>query len=163
MVRYIRQKDYTSCGPVALINILKWMGCDVTYDSYIGMARALCKHEPGADGGTEGKGMESALKKLGIKFTKRKNPSLKQLDAHLDKGGSIVLDYCVPHTTKISPIPLDKGDYHYILCVGRTGKTYTVVNDGTKRTVGYRSRHMMQVMLEWDGDDHYALLIKPEE
>jgi len=159
MPRYVRQRDFTSCGPVALINILKWLGCDITYNGYIDIARLLCKHEPGVDGGTEDKDMGRALKKLKIKFFKRKNPSLAQLDRHLDKGGIVLLDYCVPYSSKAGKIHFEKGEGHFILCIHRSPKTYTVVNDGTKRTVGRRSRQTMQIMLEWDDDDHYGWFI----
>jgi len=160
MPRYIRQKDFTSCGPVALINILKWFGCNVSYKDYIEIARGLCDHISGSDGGTEDKGMARALKAHKISFKKIKNPTLVQLDKHLDSGGIILLDYAVPCMSKLSPIPFEVGDWHFTLCIGRTNKTYIMVNDATKNTVGKRSRQTIQIMLKWDGNDHFAWMIK---
>lgn len=160
MPKYIRQKDHTSCGPVALINVLKWMDYNVSYDNYIHIARALCKHRAGKDGGTTDTNMAAAFRYHEISYKKVKNPTIKQIDAHLDNDGIILLDYAIPKVFN-GYIEFDVGDWHYILCIGRTDKMYTVVNDATKRTVGRRRKSTFELMLKWDGNDHYAWMIKP--
>jgi len=155
MVRYVKQKDYTSCGPVALINIMKWLGCNTTYDNFIDTARILCCHEPGVDGGTHIWDMEKALKKLGIKKKRKKNPTLEDIDKHLDSGGIVLLEYYAPYKNQL----LDIGDGHFCLCIGRTKKMYILVNDGTKKTVGKRSKMSMKIVLYGGEDNRYAWFI----
>lgn len=155
MVRYVKQRDYTSCGPVALINILKWANCNVTYKSFIEDARILCNHEPGPDGGTHIWDMEHALKRIGIRKKRRKNPTLEEIDKHIDSGGIVLIEYYAPYKNKF----LDKGEGHFSLCIGRTDKTYILVNDGTKNTVGKRNRMTMKIMLYGGKDNRYAWFI----
>jgi len=155
--RYVRQRDNTSCGPVALINILKWQGLDVCYDEYIHFMRHLCDHTPGADGGTTEIGMRRALKSLGIKFKVYRMNKLYKMDKHLDAGNIALLDYPVPYYCKGGKIDFCKGDLHFALCIGRTPKTYTMVNDGTRNTVGHRLRSTMEKMFR-ESDTHVWLI-----
>lgn len=155
MVRYVRQKDYTSCGPIALINILKWIGVNVTYNNFIEMARGLCGHEPGHEGGTRDHGMMIAFRKLRISYSRRKNPTLAQIDFHLDSGDIILLDY----TMGMNKRRVSSLEKHFVLIIERTPKMYTVVNGETKNTVGRQRRSTLEKMLSWDKDDHYAWFI----
>jgi len=160
MPKYVRQRDHTSCGPVAIINILKWLGFNVTYGEYIDVLRAMCRCEPGPRGGTESADMARALRRLKIKYKKYKMPSIKQVDQHLDNGGIILLDYQIPYSTKAGKLIFDKGEWHFALCIGRTSKTYVVVNDGTKHTVGRRSRKTMKALFKNADDPNYGWFIK---
>ena len=159
MVRYIKQRDHTSCGPVAVINILKWLGYKVSYDSFIHSARYLCGHEPGPEGGTNITGVEKALKHLGVKKRRVKNPSLDDIDRHIDSGGIVLLEYVAPYKNEF----LNKGEGHFSICIGRTAKTYILVNDGTKNTIGRRSRMSMKIILFGGDENRYAWMIsKPK-
>jgi len=143
MIRYVKQRDETSCGPVAIINIFKWMGCKVSYD-FIQVTRDLCEHEPGQYGGTTNLNQERALRLVGIKKKRRIKPSIKEIDSHLDSGGIVLLGYHVPYA-----VPgYKRNEGHFALCIGRTQRSYTMVNDGTKYTVGKRSRPVMKRILQ---------------
>lgn len=141
MVRYVKQRDETSCGPVAIINVLKWMGYKVSYD-FIHTARYLCNWEDtwSADPGATDLDVERALKKLDIKKKRRIKPTLKEIDKHIDSGGIILLGYY--NVYSLPGFKLHEG--HYSLCIGRTKKTYIMVNDLPDTTVGKRHRSAMQ-------------------
>ena len=147
--RYVKQRDTSSCGPDAIVNILKWLECKVTYD-YVKFTRLLCNWEPadptGEGGGCTNQDLERALKKLSINKKRKIKPSLKEIDAHIDSGGIVLLSYCVPYSRP----GFFKEEGHFALCVGRTQRSYWMVNDGHKTTVGRRSRGMMKVITQND-------------
>ena len=100
-IRFCKQRDQYSCGAVAVLNVLKWAGCKVTY-SNLPALRKLCKcNQPN---GTKKQDLESALKALGIRFKRYTRPTLKMMDTHLDGGGIVLLNYC-----------FDEGFGHYAL------------------------------------------------
>lgn len=156
-IRYIRQRDRDSCGPVAVLNILKWLGCQISYKEYISTVKYLCLHESGVDGGTYTEGMRNALKCLNIKHVRKKFKSLNQIDNHLDKGGVVLFDYQVSCRLKSGVI---KEEWHYSLCIGKTKKSYIIVNDGTKQTIGKRLRKTVDRMLDKNNSDSAVWLIK---
>jgi hypothetical protein len=136
-IKYIKQKDNTSCGPVAIINILKWLGCNVGYD-YIDMARALCKWRGGTDGGTGD--IKNALRALKIKAIHRKHFTLKKLDKHINNNGIAILEYIIPGYS------IYKG-WHYSLCVDKYKDTYVIVNDGREKTISYYRKSTVSKMM----------------
>jgi len=120
------------------------MDCKISYNEFIHVARFMCKHEPGIYGGTTNLGQEQALSKLGIKKKRRIKPSIKEIDRHLDNGGAVLLGYHIPFA-----VPgFRKSEGHFALCIGRTQRSYIMVNDGTKYTVGKRSRYVMKRILQ---------------
>jgi len=159
MVRYVKQKDDTSCGPIALINTLKWLGYKVSYD-FIHVARYLCKwdgknSEDGA--GTTDKNLDSALKYFKIKKKRKVQPKLKEIDDHLDSGGAVIISYY--NTYSMPGFKIDLG--HYALCIGRTSQTYMMVNDICKKAKNKRYKDTMKAILrnEVDGDKCSVWLI----
>lgn len=133
-IRYIKQRDDTSCGPVAIINVLKWLGCKVTY-KYLDMARFLCKWYDGSTGesGTTDRGLRHALNILKIHAIHKSSKSLKILDRHIEKGGIAIVEYVIPGCS------IEKG-WHFALCVGKENDSYIIVNDGKDRTLSYYKR-----------------------
>jgi hypothetical protein len=130
MPRYIKQRDATSCGPVALINVLKWMGMSVSY-SFIDIARHMCNWD--RENGTYRSGMFSALQKFQINFYPVYNPTTSQIDEHIDNKGIVVID--------------DRE--HYSLCIGHTKHFYRVVNDGQySKTIKLKSKLRLQRVID---------------
>jgi len=138
-IRYIKQRDETSCGPIAIINILKWLGCNITY-KYLDTARTLCGWESGntAASGTTDRGLRFALNTLKIYAIHRNSPNLKLLDNHLNKGGAAIVEYIIPRCS------IEKG-WHFALCVGKENSSYIIVNDGYS-TVSYYKRSTISKM-----------------
>ena len=46
MIRYIKQRDKYSCGPVAIMNVLKWAGAEFSYQGKIKLFQQLCFCKP---------------------------------------------------------------------------------------------------------------------
>ena len=145
MIRYIKQKDNTSCGPVALMNVLKWLGHKVSYD-WIHIARHICKWEDrhsDSGGGTSDLDLEKALKYFDIKKKRKIQPCLNDIDKHIDSGGIVLLSYFNPYSMP----EFKKNSGHFALCIGRTSRTYMMVNDRTNKTKNRRYRNVMKTML----------------
>ncbi|MFA5024169.1 MAG: C39 family peptidase [Patescibacteria group bacterium] len=134
-IRYIRQRDEYSCGPVAIVNALKFIGINATHDSvcYVSMLCNCCRET-----GTEPEDIERAFKALEVKFKRKIFPTLKEIDDHIDNGGALLLDYFW------SP-----EDGHYTLCIGRTPKYYVFVNDEDDKTIARRKRNTLRNTMKW--------------
>jgi len=133
-VRWVRQRDLYRCGPIAVLNILKWMGGPWTH-KMLPAVQILCKCD--ADVGTSRQNIERAMKALGIIKKRRVFPKLKEIDKHLDNGGVILLEYF-----------WDKFYGHYALCIGRTEKHYLIVNDSYEKTVTKWKRNELRIIIK---------------
>lgn len=134
-VRWVRQRDHYSCGPVAVLNILKWMGHPWTY-KMLPALQVVCKCD--VDVGTGRQNIERAMAKLGINKKRKVFPKLRDIDAHLDSGGIILLEYF-----------WTEFDGHYALCIGRTKKHYIMVNDSSKKTITKWNRNDLRGIIKW--------------
>jgi len=124
-MRYIKQKDTYSCGPVALINALKWAGFKYTYKDLKRFQR-LCKCT--YPNGCSWNDFTSAIRSMSkLMTTTRKNwPGILDINNHLREGGIIVLSYRLD--------PLDNSHYLLIVDYDPAKKEYTVVNkDGGEK------------------------------
>jgi hypothetical protein len=134
MVRYARQRDRYSCGPIVLLNALKWAGYQASVREYKKclMERTSCDRS-----GTWGGGIDWGLRHTSELAVKKvfHIPTLKELDKEIDKGRALIIRY------------LDGKGGHYVLCIGRTNKYYTLVNDTLNKTVTRCSRKMMAKVL----------------
>ncbi len=112
MTRFIKQKDGFRCGPVAIINALKWHGEPATYKDIKVVSKILkCKRS-----GTHTDNVDRVVKKL---FNvSRDKPLLKDLNSHLDNEGAILIQFRWPNT-KTS---------HYTLITKRKGQCYHFIN-----------------------------------
>lgn len=142
-ISYIKQRDKSSCGPIAIINILKWMGLPVTYN-FIDIARHFCDWDPRY--GVYKNGLINALNKFNIDFMIVDSPSIKSMDNHLDMEGIIIFDYYFSETA------------HYTLCVGHTKNFYKMVNDGLGNTIKLRSKKSIEKIIKsTKGTDESAI------
>lgn len=151
MVRYVKQRDASSCGPVAIINIFKWMNCPITYD-FIHVARQLCNWNNARDecGGTTDYNIEKAMRVLRIKKKRKISPTIEEINKHLDNGGAILIGYWFPVKENNT---LVKNEGHYTLCIGRTKKQYIMVNDNNK-TIARKKAQTIEKMLKYRANDH---------
>lgn len=125
-VRYCKQYDDWSCGPIAVLNILKWAGYPHTTKHLPHLKRKL-KHITGE--GTYVYMMTEVLRSYKrIKISPRVfRPSLRQICSRLDRGEIVLLTTAIMKGGKI-----DHG--HYCLCVGKSPNDtfFTIVNDDDK-------------------------------
>jgi hypothetical protein len=89
-VRFVNQRDDFSCGTIALLNALKWLGKDVTYRKDFNRIKCLCKT---TTKGTFISDIYSALRALQItsKYRDSDEYSPSELLLHLYEGGSLIL------------------------------------------------------------------------
>jgi ABC-type bacteriocin/lantibiotic exporter with double-glycine peptidase domain len=132
-VRYIKQPTKTTCGPTAIINVLKWAGYDLTVKDINKIGNWVkCGYYCT---GTEPAEMHNLLQRLeGIKITKSVNlPTIEEMNKHLDAGGVVLMRY------------LHKQGGHYNVYVGRKKNWYQVVND-FRHGPALRRRHKRTVL-----------------
>lgn len=159
MIRYIKQNDQSSCGPIAIINTLKWLGHNATYQ-FIHIIRQLCNWKDARfidGGGTTDADFEIALEYFKIKRKKIIAPNIDIIDYHLDLGGAVIISYFNPF--KVSDFEKNSG--HFTLCIGRTRYTYIMVNDKPGKTMTRRTKNTMKKMLSnvVDGEECCVWLI----
>lgn len=123
MPRYISQRRKTSCGPVAIMNAVKWAGYSLSREEYFAHYAKLCKYKVGSKG-TCDLNLETAIRETPeielMAFID--NPKLRDLDYCLDKGCSAIVAYF--H---------EKGG-HYIFMPKRTPRFYYAVNATMKES-----------------------------
>jgi len=122
MPNYVKQHDNYSCGPVAIINLCKWAGKNVSYKNDFAKITKMCKCK--SPNGTFPENFNKCLRKCLKKCTKIQEvikPSMKQINKHLLCNQALVLRY------EVKPL-----HNHFILIVPSNGKTFTCINDGDK-------------------------------
>lgn len=89
-IRYVKQRDDYNCGPIAIVNVLKWAGLPLTYGS-MHIFNQLMKTS--LRRGTRRSEISSVLKlfKEVISFRHKKEPTLDDIRNHLDKGGIAIV------------------------------------------------------------------------
>jgi hypothetical protein len=100
MPRYIHQKTKSDCGPVAVLNILKWLGWSVSYKSHIRLLKEECKYSDGKDGqeytGVHWWDLKSALQNISdghFSVRKYQVKDFNVLRKHVATGGAFILGY----------------------------------------------------------------------
>jgi len=88
-IRYIGQRDEFSCGPLAILNILKWTGYDVTSE-YLSDLKKYCKTDVG---GTDTRIISNVLKRYSkFEFNCVSFIKIQDLHDHIKKGGSAIVE-----------------------------------------------------------------------
>lgn len=93
MTRYCRQRDKFRCGPIALLNTMKWVGLpNVTYQDVFRISK-MCGCTP--PWGTEPSKLTTAARQLfGTECVIRSGRvTYRQLKEHLSGGGVAILCY----------------------------------------------------------------------
>jgi len=126
MVRYLKQRDGYSCGPVAVLNAMKWAGFEVTGENLkVFRWIALCTSPHGC----WPRHLHNLIK---LQFERKASamkgkPTMKYMDKWLDQGNSIIMRYFWHDKER------NKRVGHYIFIPDRTEKYYKVCNDGRNR------------------------------
>ena len=90
MIRYLAQPTNSSiCGPVAIINLLKFFNFHVTKKS-LTFIKYKCNYTNG--NGTDESSLSKAIKEFKfLKFFIRKSQKIKLINKHLSKGAAILM------------------------------------------------------------------------
>lgn len=88
-IRYIGQRDQYSCGPLAILNILKWAGYDIT-SKYLPNLRRYCKTD---ENGTDTKNISKVLERYSkLKVECVPFITIKNLHNHIENGGAAIIE-----------------------------------------------------------------------
>ena len=148
-MRYIKQQEKTTCGPIVILNALKWAGCKVTLKKDKPRIKKLTRWTPKRyyDGfrGCTPYGISCALRKikeLEIAHIVHgyKNDILRKLDSHLKRGEIAIIRYYWKEENKVCG--------HYVLCIVGTSKTYKLVNYSVKDSVSRVHRKTLRDLLK---------------
>ncbi len=126
MIRYTKQRDKFSCGPVAIMNAVKWTGSECTYAKRIGLFQDLCLCK--LSGGTWHRNFDQALRRIaeahgGFDVLRVHRPKLSRIEEHLRGGGIIILNYLWRRKSGASR------HFSILENVSDSGKTFRVIND----------------------------------
>jgi hypothetical protein len=160
MPRYIRQRDNYSCGPVALLNALKWAGATKgTSYATLPSWRDICgttRHN-----GTTFTDLFRAARTLPRIGARKARPKVKLADinAHLRHGGAVIL----------GSFSESMNGFHWFLVTGRIDQageaSYRVVNFDrrvTQRLVSAKMiRKSMRLAAQWSGYPRALFLRAP--
>ncbi len=129
-VRYVKQRDHYSCGPVAIMNVLKWVGVRFNYQERIKVLQEACDCVPTR--GTRHAAFDRALRHVvgllpvDVRVRRVHRPKLSQIEEHLLSGGIVVLNY----RWKTDEEGFSR---HFVLLtkVSGNGKYFLTANDST--------------------------------
>ena len=148
-MRYIKQQEKTTCGPIVILNALKWAGCKVTSKKDKSRIKKLTRwtHKRYYDGfrGCTPYGISRALGEINeLEVTHMvhgyKSHILRILDSHLKRGEAAIIRYYWKEKNRVCG--------HYALCIAGTSKTYKLVNDSMKTTISIRHRETLRDLLK---------------
>jgi len=97
MPRYTKQRDTFRCGPIAILNSIKWTGIEAPYSQFVPIISRLSRCEPPE--GTSHGFFDQALRIVGQKCPKPfqvrriNQPYLFQIEDHLRADGAVILNY----------------------------------------------------------------------
>lgn len=115
-MRYVNiQPHKSSCGPVAIINALKWLGCSTSY------RKMLPFFNWNTEEGMHFDEMTQDLRKLGLRFKVVDYPTIKDMERELDKGRALVYAYYWFEKFERSG--------HYVFVDRHTPKMFSVKNN----------------------------------
>ena len=128
MIRYLRQRDNYNCGPVAIINALKFFGERATQKDISRIAKIVnCK----SPHGTSPKNMNKGINKI-FKCEKMEDPTMRDIDQILLNGNPVILNYLIQ----------ENGERwgHYIFIPRRETDGFIIINENKNRTVDLVNR-----------------------
>jgi hypothetical protein len=123
-----KQRHKTSCGPVAMLNALKWKGYDDNYDDIMRFSKRHLRFKH--------KGMlyytvERGLKKLGVKHKLIYKITLPRIVRELNKGRAVILRY---HWSR--------NHAHYVFIDGHTKHFIKAWNTGEGKTTRFSKKRL---------------------
>ena len=158
MTRWLGQRDGFRCGPIALVNVMKWAnikqfeGHDVNEKLARGYLSVRCRTDRD---GTWNKYIRSILKKLpGIRIAAEiKQPSLRVIKQCIDMGGIAMISglwYCHQEKEYV---------WHYSIVADYIGKGqyYILINGIKGQTQAITKRHKLYKALKEEGSSAYLI------
>lgn len=142
-MRYLKQRDEFRCGPIAIINAMKWLKMKASAHSYL---KQICEECNTDREGTAPVRFGKILPKY-IRAHYVEEPVLIALDNYLNMGRAFILGYSYARDDGVI-------EEHYTLCIGKDSEGYIMVNDvhtGSGKiietTVSRKSRNQLKEMV----------------
>lgn len=131
--RYFKQRDFFRCGPVAILNALKWAGVPVTVKHDLPRICRMSKCDS-VWGGAVHNDMNSTLRRAGRGHFKVRlvcRPKLHEIEFHLWDGGALIVNFHYERVTK----DWFESSRHYVLLsdMNLSGERFGMVNYGCGR------------------------------
>lgn len=132
MIRYVKQQNKYSCGPIAIINAIKWSGHKFAMKANLRLViRASgCEKILGC---RRSRCFDHALRVFGDKKFKVKLkicPSIRFIENHLRQPGTAI----IVNISRFDNHKVLQGHYILITKVSRSGKSFIVINYFTGET-----------------------------
>lgn len=135
MPRYTRQRTRSDCGPVAILNILKWAGFRASYDDHIELIKEAARYKHSENyTGCKFHNLLKAINELSRGKLKAKKYKITDLDVlidHIRRGNAFILRHGVTppeiedcifyHYTTV--VPGENGKFAWINTGGSEGET----------------------------------------
>lgn len=119
-VRFLRQRDEYSCGPIAVLNALKWAGLSLTYKQNFKEIKELCKTTK--SWGTTPSNITNVLSQYieYICFEVKELITLKDIEKHIKHGGALILEYWFKDDLEF--------DGHYVFILEKDEDSFIIAN-----------------------------------
>lgn len=160
-MRYVKQKDKYACGPIAVLNALKWAGASAPYKKTF---KRLKKLTDCTIGGSDYDGIVKAIKHYPKVFDFIENHfiEMSDIDYYIKEGASIILEYYY------KDLEVSDGYVgHFVFIAGKWDNYYLVVNnyvDGEALQICSRRelRNMIKSKKTFGRDARAIVLFKKE-
>lgn len=134
MPNYVRQRDSYGCGPVALVNALKWAGKDISFKRERKKYYDKCCVSPGSGANPidlfrATMDEQEYIKVIFWGWGHPKKPRISQVEKHIRDGGAAILGYYYDRKEPDKNGFKIAGHYVFVDSISDTGKTFYVVND----------------------------------
>lgn len=155
MPRYVKQPDKASCGPIVIMNALKWGGKRYTLKNDFWRLIRKCRCGPDKLG-TSPKHLDRCLRDETqgcLEIARRLEPSIREIEEHLcQRNGAVIINYLwiCKKTGK------RHGHFALFTDVSKTGRMFTGINDKRGITIVSRRRSTLLRHLRLRGlrDEH---------
>lgn len=148
MFGFFRQKDEFSCGPIAILNAVRWASRRKRIDKLRILVNAVCQC---FTDGTPHTIFNVLLRQIGritnlykvVKFSKKNSVNIQAIDSHIHRGGCIVVSSYVDYGCS--------KDGHYYLVTAISGKRkprYLAINYEDGRIATWITRKHLLKNLE---------------
>jgi len=150
-IRYVKQQNSYSCGPIAVLNSLKWAGAAVTYAYHYSQLVKDCRSrsEEADDDGTSVGNFDRVLRKYSADFFTVRKPRIctfEEFEAHLLEGGAAVLRFW--HN--------EGGHFSFFPEYDSTSGVFLGINDAVNQTFAECSKSEIQARFKQEGEGREA-------
>ena len=130
MPRYVKQRDHFRCGPIVILNALKWAGVEVSSSEHLDYLTELTACGPPPRGTWHGT-FDPALRAAGKGFYSVRrvhHPPLGRIETHLQDGGAVVFNYFWRKEKEGT----EGRHFHLLVGMSSSGNSFYVVNRGRR-------------------------------